>query len=57
VRESGEEAGVHRKGRGIRVTHTVLCKDIAHVFGSVQRDGAGRAITGDVHADELGEVA
>jgi hypothetical protein len=57
VRESGEEARFHRKGRGLRVGHAVLCEDVAQVFGMVQRDGAGRAITCDVHAHELGEVA
>jgi hypothetical protein len=35
----------------------MLCEDVAQVFGLIQRDGAGRAIAGDVHAKELGEVA
>jgi hypothetical protein len=57
VREAGEEAGVHREGQGLRVGHTVLGEDVAHVLGLVHRDGAGRAIAGDVHAKEFGEVA
>jgi hypothetical protein len=54
MREAGEKAGVHREGR---IGHAVLCEDVAQVFGLIQRDGAGRAIAGDVHAEELGEVA
>jgi hypothetical protein len=57
VREAGEKAGVHRKGRGLRIGHAVLGEDVAQVFGLIQRDGAGRAIAGDVHAEELREVA
>jgi hypothetical protein len=57
VRESGEKAGVQRKGRWLRVGHAVLCEDFAHVFGLVKRDCSGRTIAGDVHAHELGEVA
>jgi hypothetical protein len=57
VRESGENAGVHREGRWLSVVHAVLGEDVAQVFGLVQRNGAGRAIAGDVLAEELGEVA
>jgi hypothetical protein len=56
VREAGEEAGVHREGRGHGVGHVVLGEDGTHVFGLIQRDGTGRAVAGDVHAQELGEV-
>jgi hypothetical protein len=57
VRESGEEAGVHRKGRCLRVGHAVQGEDVAQVFGLIQRDGAGRATAGGVHGEELGEVS
>jgi hypothetical protein len=57
VRAAGAEAGVHRKGRGLIVGHAGLCEDVAQVFGMIQREGAGQAIAGDVHAQELGEVA
>jgi kynurenine formamidase len=35
VRESGEETGVHRKGRGLRVGRALLGEDVAQVFGLV----------------------
>jgi hypothetical protein len=57
VREAGAESGVHRKGQWLRVGHAVLCEDVTQVFGLVPRDGAGRAIAGDVHAEGLGGVA
>jgi hypothetical protein len=39
VREADEKAGVHRKGRELRVGHAVLGEDVAQVFGLIQRDG------------------
>jgi hypothetical protein len=35
VREAGEEAGVHREGRWLRVGHVVLGKDVTQVFGLI----------------------
>jgi hypothetical protein len=41
VREAGEEAGIHREGRGFAVGHSVLGEDVARVYGLIQRYGAG----------------
>jgi hypothetical protein len=51
VREAGEEAGVHGRGRRFSVGHVVLGEDVAQVLGLVQGDGASRPVTGDVHAE------
>jgi hypothetical protein len=56
VREAGEEAGVHRERRWLRDGHAVLDEDVTQVLGLIQRDGACRAVAGDVHAKQLGEV-
>jgi hypothetical protein len=40
VGEAGEEAGVHREGRWLRVGHAVLGEDITQIFRLLERDGA-----------------
>jgi hypothetical protein len=56
VGETGEEAWIHRHGRGFAVGHAVLSHDSAQVLGLVERNGACSHVASDVHAEELGEV-
>jgi hypothetical protein len=40
VCEAGDEAGVHREGRWLRVGHAVLGEGVTQIIGLIPRDGA-----------------